>query len=492
MMYVKTPGKITIMVTAMAVFFLSLHLSGWFPRWRGNSRPIVTGDLAFQIKHNSNDPLRVAIYPGAGFAPGIQVNGGLNPTRDSDQNNEDTVNIEFILEENPDSAMRLLEDTSGADLVWSTVPLLSYGYQKYRHLNPVAVMLYGWSRGEEVLFADQRVRDISWLKGKTVACVEGGNAHLMILYLLDTNRIDRREIQWRFTNTDSDAVFLASKKRVRVFGVSNAPEYRIPDGYQPVVSTAQIARLIPGVFVTREDILITHGARIHAFIESWFKSAASLSIDSPELLDLMTRSFQSDESKITKMLESYNLSGYKDNLVFFGIGQAGFAGFDYLMDLSISIWGLNETVIPSCESLKNTTILASLHDILKKTGDAMITKTPESLKRPALERLTAELFIEFPSDSYAPDYKTSRSLSQIARRAHVFTGSSLSLFGVTSSPDDKPYAYHWGMRFYHLTRMLGEYGLQKSVTRIPELRYDASLSGGGKHMMGFFVTPSPD
>ena len=487
MMYVKTPGKITIVLAAMALLFISLHFADVLPGMRGSLRPVVTGNLAFSESSNPSEKLRVAIYPGGGFAPGLLANGGLISS--GAQPGEIKLDVEFILEDDPDASMRHLEDKNGAHLVWSTVPVFAYRYHKYRHLNPVAVMQYGWSRGEEVLYANETVSDISWLKGKTIACVEGGNAHLMILYLLDSNGIDKKDLKWRFTATDVDTLLLASKNHVSVVGISSSPEYVMPAGYHLVVSSAQIARLIPGIFLTREDILITHKEQIHAFVESWFKSATSLSSNTSELRDLITRSFQADVDKTEKFLGSFDLAGYRENLEFFG---GGHTGFDYILDLSLLLWGNRDTTHPACESLKNTSILTSLNETFKKTGPLLTTIRPVFPKRPSLNRLTGELFVEFPSADYTPDYKTMKELRVIVRRAHVFTGSNLSVFGVTSSPDDLPHAYHWEMRFYNVSKMLRDLGYQNNVIRVPELSYDASLSGGGKHLLGFFASPGPD
>lgn len=484
----KIPARFAIIIVAAIAVIVTLNVYGAFPGGNGALQSVVTSELPFAKPADPATPLRVAIYPGGGFAAGLLSNGGLRTAKDSIYEKEFKLNVEFILVEDPARCMRLLGKEGGADIVWSTVPMLTQRYGRNCRLNPVAIMQFDYSRGENALYGLQNYTRLDDLKGKTAACVEGGDSHFLLLFLLGAGGITPDNLKWKFTTTDSDAALLVRKGRADLCGVSTAG-ISVPATFKLLFSSAHAARLIPGVFITREDMLIRKRDQINKFTLGWFRGAAELPKNRDSIIKLMAGAYGCDEKKAEDLLKEALQTGYLENCAFFRIGQGTLPGFDHLVDLAASVWNhAAGSGRPSCASLKNTDTLVSIGQEIKKSVGGYDAGLPEFVKNPAISLFSKEFSMEFPAADYSVEFRTSMALERFAKIAGLFDGSTVLLHGRTSAPEDLAYSYNWGMRFYIVGKMLTDLGIPKDRIIVKDIKYDPALSGGQKHHVSCVIS----
>ncbi|HPA72635.1 MAG TPA: ABC transporter substrate-binding protein [Spirochaetota bacterium] len=487
MITLKTPARAVLIVITLSAVIFTLTLYGALGNGNGVQRPVITPELPFSPPPDPSAPFRVAIYPCGGFAPGLLANGGLKTTKGSIYDKDFGLNVEFIMMEDPSRCARLLGVPGGPDIAWSTLPVLTFHQAKNCGSNPVVIMQYDTSRGGDAIFSSHPYRSLDELKGKRLPCVEGGNAHFVILFLLHTAGIEPSALNWEFTATDSDAMLLLKKGRTDVCGISTYG-IPVPPSLKLLFSTVQASRLVPGVFITREDLLLRKREQARKFIAGWFRGVSEMQKNRDAAVKIMATAYGCDENKSIELLKSSILAGYRDNVEFFSIGQHNRTGFDFLVDVSLSRWkGISGSLMASCAGLKHTDALVAAASDVGKAVAGYDSGIPESMKNPSLESLSREYLLDFPAYEYTPGFKSSMVLDRFVTTASIFQGSNIDLYGNAGTPGEQAYSYNWGMRFYIVGKALTDAGIPKEKVTIKEIRLDTALAGAQKHTVGCVI-----
>jgi hypothetical protein len=348
-------------------------------------------------------------------------------------------------------------------------------------------MQYGYSRGEDALFSEQAYTGPAELKGASVACVQGGSPHFLLLYILNSAGINPGELKWRYTHSDSDAALLLQKGRVQVCGISTATT-DVPSSFQLLVSSAQASKLLPGIFVTREDLLIRKKDQIARFASGWFRGVTELQKNRDAAVKIMSASYRCDARKAEELLRGSIHAGYADNARFFGTGKGVLPGFEHLAGISASLWKQDgDTLSNPCEITRNTDILVALADSMKKAVAGFSTELSASVKTPALATLTREYPVEFSAAESSPDFRAHMAVERFARVAGLLEGSPVFLYGSAGTPEEQAYSYNWGMRFYIVGKMLTDLGIPKERIYIKEIRLNPDLAGSQKHLVSCVI-----
>ncbi len=421
---IRRPGRIALAALGIAIILIVAKSCGWFPageRTRG-----AVGDGLREAPHAV---LRVGIYPGAEFVPGLIENGGLETTGESAYRSRHKLKAEFILIEDAARSLKMLA-SGKLDIAWATPDALAVSYRELGGANPVAFLHCGWSQGREVIIAGSKTASPAGLKGKTIACAEHSPSHFFALYALRIAGLNARDLRWRYTLTPEDAARLFAQRRADIcvtsFQAGVAAMKRRSDSIV-LLSTKEAPRLIATVFVARESLLVSRGDVIRRFAEGWMEGAYAAGGDPDSARLWMSRTFGYNSSETGPEFEIAAISDYAMNRSFFELGGEHAVGFSYLFDTAFSLrYGEEpgEGLVPAGLA-KNGEIISFLSGRISppaKPGKAGISLLSPS----GAWRVHSRVFtIGFGNNSAVPDLDSLARLRIIAGAAAVYRSCSL-------------------------------------------------------------------
>ena len=154
-------------------------------------------------------------------------------------------------------------EPNGADI--AIVPLASYvaAYERLRALAPEVVMVVGWSRGREALFAP----DAAALAKPKLAGAPGQPETFLALFVLDLAGVPAAKVEL----VDKDARALTA--------VLRTPKAR-PAG-KLLLTSADTPHLMPIVAVVPHGFAAAHAAELESWGKAWLAGVAKLENDVP-------------------------------------------------------------------------------------------------------------------------------------------------------------------------------------------------------------------
>ncbi len=421
---IRRPGRIALAALGIAIILIVAKSCGWFPageRTRG-----AVGDGLREAPHAV---LRVGIYPGAEFVPGLIENGGLETTRESAYQSRHKLKVKFILIEDAARSLKMLA-SGKLDIAWGTPDALAVNYIELSGANPVAFLHCGWSQGREMIIAGSRTASPSGLRGKTIACTENSPSHFFALYALKIAGLNARDLRWRYTMTPEDAARLFARKRADIcvtsFQAGSAAMKKRNDS-TVLLSTKEAPRLIATIFVVRESLLVSRGDIIRRFAEGWMEGADAAGSDPGSARLWMSRTFGYNSSEAGPEFEIAAISDYAMNRSFFELGGENAVGFSYLFDTAFALrYGEEpgEGPVPAGLAKNGDTIsfLSGKISPPAKPGKAGIALLSPS----GGWRIHSQVFtIGFGNNSAVPDLDSLARLRIIAGAAAVYRPCSL-------------------------------------------------------------------
>ncbi len=416
---IRRSGRAVLAVLGIGVILIVARGCGWFPA--AESTRGAVGRESLDAPHAL---LRVGIYPGAEFTPGLVENGGLETNRESAYRARHSLNIRFVLVEDPARSLAMLA-SGGLDIAWATPDTLAGNYRELSAANPVAFLHCGWSQGREMIIAGPGIASPSGIRGKTIACAEHSPSHFFALYALRIAGLDARDLRWRYTLTPEDAARLFSRGGADMC-VTNAHAGRAAmkkrSGSTILLSTSEVPRLIATIFVARESLLISRGDLVRGFIRGWLEGASEVGRDRDSAVTWMSRAFGFEPSEAGPDFEIASISDYAANLSFFGLGGENSVGFGCLFDRSRALrYGKKsgEEPIPAGIAM-NADLLSSLFDETPRaTSPARAGKAGPS--PPGGWKIHSQVFaIVFEKNSASPDFDSLARLRTVAEAAAVY------------------------------------------------------------------------
>lgn len=437
--------------------------------YRDDVSPILKFENLMEDVFSSDQIIRVAIYPSGGFAPGILANGGLVTLPNSIYDKEEKIRVEFIIEEDPIRCFGLLYEKK-ADIAWSNVSVLSWLYAKYRSINPVAVMMYGFSSGEEIIFAHEPIKQFTAEMKPSIACVKWGAPHFLVLALLNENGITHNAIRWHFTLSNKDALYLLQKGKVSIAAVSSKEKDDVGQGHL-VISSSHVSALSPGVFIMREDFNLTKHKLVEKFISGWFKGVDEMKKSLDPAVTALAASFGVDDSAAKFMLNEYVIAGLKDNFEFFGSEIPNKINFDRLVE-RVKYYYFEEGETVPASMLRNTELLNKF--INQKKPSLCIYPAVPVLTTTTLEKFIQDEKVFFKAGDYTLDITNAKILEKFSEKAVLFQNAKVFLYGDAAKKEAAVYNYAWGMRFYIIKKFLSDYGVSESRIAIKEITHTAT------------------
>lgn len=460
-------ARILLCLLAAGAVYAVFLFRGTPAAYRNAVSPILNFDNLMDDACSPDQVIRVAVYPSGGFAPGIVANGGLATSPNSIYEKEEKIRVAFIIEEDPLRCFELLYEKK-ADLVWSNAGILSQLAVNYRSINPVAVMMYGFSSGEEIILSREPIKRFDASTKPSIACVKWRTPHYLVLALLNENGIDYNTVRWHYTLSDKDALALFNKGKAEIAAVSSKEKSTAGKGHL-VISSSQLSALSPGIFVMREDFSLTKKAHVIKFISGWFKGLDEIKKSRDTGVKALAASFGVDENTAGFMLNEYVLAGLKENFEFFGFESSAKISFDRTVELMKFYRHEDSEAVP-VGMLRNTDPLNAFID-QKKISTRLDPITPV-LTETTLEKFINDAKVFFKAGDYSLDTAGVKTLEKFSEKAVLFQSAKMFLYGDAASQEAAVYNYTWGMRFYIIKKFLSDHGVPESRIVIKEFTHN--------------------
>lgn len=481
--HLKLPGRIVTAALAAAGLFACIAGAGWMGG-DCESSSVIVNPFASEAKM-PEQPLRVALYRGGGFAPGIVENGGLKASRDSEYFRKFGLLVEFIPVESHAECGEML--CSGeADVIWADTALMAGSYDNMKRVSPVAFMQYAWSRGEDMVVFPGGISFHSGMD-RTAACAANGKAHMLMRYILEKNGVNPDSVRWKLYNTDSEAVRCQVTSPADMIGFSApvvAPRYMRDYPQASVISTRDAPYLLPGVFVAGEEFVVNNRDVLKKFAAGWFEGHAKAAEKPDETAALLASAFSMEVEAARSLLDRVKAADFNDNCMFFEIDGNVPVGFADCYETAERVWAgiRGRRYSGSAVFAKTTAVLSCLIDESKKrkpgnwqNGFSYQTQLPESF-----QKLSADINLEFTSDSYdiTPAMKTSMRI--IASQAAFFAPMPIMLQPWTVTTNESIAMYKWQTRIKKIIGYFEELGFTAKRCVARPLVQRQSSPGGEK------------
>lgn len=473
---IRRSGKFIVAALGCAILVLAAVAGGLLTGGYDRTATILNDELVRGLPVAR--PLRVLVPAGALYAPAIVANAGTGLHDESLFGKNHGVSVVLEVEEDFDVCLKRLV-SGGADIVWAGADAFARAYPRMRSVNPVAFLLCGYSRGDDLLVARKAPSSPDDYRGATIACAANTPSHFMALYLLSLSGVKPSEVDWSFTRTPVDAVRLFARGRADFCA---APRYALApaiDGKTEITmvsSTGEAARLVAGLFIARESTLLFRRDQVGKFIMGWFDGLASLLRDTEASAALLARELGTDAVEARAEIGRYAFAGYAENRMFFLIDDSEWGGFPHLFDTAYTLHHGDAAEGPAISGFaRNTDLLVALEGDLKMFSAPGRDKPAAPV--PGGTALPGRHSFYFPENRSVPGFASRGRLARFARDAHVFPGCAIALYGGEDTGEER-----WrnlsAQRVREVARLLvSEHRIPVSRIILPN---DRGIGAGGK------------
>lgn len=242
-------------------------------------------------------------------------------------------------------------EAGGADL--AIVPLASYvaSYERLRALSPEIVLVIGWSRGREALFAADAqalARPPAAGEVKLAAAAPAAPETFLGLFLLD------------LAGVPASRVSVVEPQRAQLSAVRRAAPR--PPG-KLLVTSADTPRLLPLVAVAPRGFAAAHAAELEAWARIWLGGVGKLAGDVPAgARQVAALTGAPAVLGIIEALGQIEFASLRENAAAAGLSGRGALTLDELFRTTWRIWrdaGVLTTPVPEAAPL-DTSVIAAL------------------------------------------------------------------------------------------------------------------------------------
>ncbi len=470
------PARFLILVLAVCLLLLTGHVMGWMSIFKSSGCAVVGEDMIRDQTPSADRLLRVAVYPCGGFTGGLVANGGMKENRDSLFSKQYAVDVRFILVNSQDEGLEMLGKNQ-VDVIWSEAPVLPQRIPAYPCLNPAVFMLYGYSQGHHALFVREGIRAVSDLKAKRLVCIKGSAGHFLLLLLLQNNQIKREDVDWKFVLSDTDVIRILDKGEADA-GFLSSPLWQSRLKRRDLVkifSTEDAGRLIPGVFVVREGLLVQRADILEKFVRGWFEGVKEAQNNQDHAQRIVETAFGITGDNARKLIESWTGAGFETNADYFQLTDDAPWGYGDLQELSFRVWKASGYVkgLSQTSRVKYSSILSGLYqEYFKQKKKKKKSKDKADKHKGKLSGsgmvLYSGLRMNYPNNETDVSHLDSVRLKTVALTAYIFDRSIIRVQGLTDSREKKS-SYYWEKRYKKIVRQLEDYGISGNRVLLEEL-----------------------
>jgi NitT/TauT family transport system substrate-binding protein len=352
----------------------------------------------------SSADLRGGMNNFSGFAPGIWINGGNKPNKESRMYKEFGLTLEVIVQDDMNKLISSLK-SGDLDFIFTTTDISPISMEEGGDLAQMTVQQFlkiDDSRGADVFIVDQSIQSVEQLKGKKIACALGFPSNTLLHATLEAGGLTEKDVQ---ILTFPDPM---SAKNAYISGNSDATVVWSPDDIaclearpsKVLTSTQLMPNIIMDGFVAKKDVLEKKKDLFVAFSRAWLTANAEMNDRAKlaEAAQVYKVAFEvADPVKdIVEGMKMVHFATYGDNINFFGLSTdyAGITGqmlYNKMARVYKNGYGNNLKSIVPWNLASNPAIVQAItglsgeiHQAEGQIAFEPVTSTTAAVQKPAL------------------------------------------------------------------------------------------------------------
>ncbi|HLO58535.1 MAG TPA: phosphate ABC transporter substrate-binding/OmpA family protein [Bacteroidales bacterium] len=277
-------------------------------------------------KGNKAD-LRAGFNNFVGFAPGLYMNGGAKPNKESRMFKQFGITFEAV---RMDDMQKLNDALKNGDLdfIFTTTDISPIGMDRSSDLAKMSVVQFlkiDDSRGADVFIVDKSINTVADLRGKKIACALGWPSNTLLHATLEAGGLTEKDVtilpmgdpfaaKTAFTTGNADATVVWSPDDQECLKSRDA---------KILTSTNLLPNIIMDGFVARKEVLEKKKDLFIKLSEAWL--VANAEMKDPEKMAQAAQVYKTafevpdDVSIILDGMRKIHFANYGDNVNFFGL-----------------------------------------------------------------------------------------------------------------------------------------------------------------------------
>jgi NitT/TauT family transport system substrate-binding protein len=400
-------------------------------------------------KGNKAD-LRAGFNNFVGFAPGIDMNGGAAPNKNSRMFTEFGLTFEAI---RMDDMMKLNDALKNGDLdfIFTTTDISPIGMDRSSDLAKMSVVQFlkiDDSRGADVFIVDSKINTVADLKGKKIACALGWPSNTLLHATLEAGGLTEADVtilpmgdpsaaKTAFTTGNADATVVWSPDDEECLKTRSS---------KVLTSTDLLPNIIMDGFIARKEVLEKKKDLFIKLSKAWL--VANSEMKDPDKMAKAAQTYKTafevpdDVRIILSGMKKIHFATYGDNVNFFGLSTdyAGITGqqlYTKMARVYKNGYGNKLNNIVSWAEASYPGIVQAITDL---QGDSHAAEgqikfqapTAAEAKSPALATKPIIINFETGSSSLSPDMKT-KIENQLGQLSVEFAGMKVRIEGNTDN-----------------------------------------------------------
>ena len=394
--------------------------------------------------------LRAGFNNFVGFAPGIDMNGGAAPNKNSRMYKEFGLLFEAV---RMDDMQKLNDALKNGDLdfIFTTTDISPIGMDRNSDLAKMSVVQFlkiDDSRGADVFIVDDAIKTVADLKGKKIACALGWPSNTLLHATLEAGGLTEQDVQilpmgdpfaakTAFTTGNADATVVWSPDDEECLKSRAA---------RVLTSTDLLPNIIMDGFIARKDVLEKKKELFIKLSRAWL--VANSEMKDPAKMARAAQTYKTafavpdDVSIILGGMKKIHFATYGDNINFFGLstdytGITGQQLYTKMARVYKSGYGNKLSNVVSWSEASYSNIVQAINDL---KGDAHAAEgqiqfkapTTADTKTPAVA--IKPVIINFATGSWAltPEMKE-KIESQLGQLSVEFAGMKVRIEGNTDN-----------------------------------------------------------
>lgn len=391
----------------------------------------------------------------AGFAPGIEMNGGMKPNKESRMYKEFGLKLE--LQHYEDLAILSSGLLNGnLDFIFTTTditPISMDGSSELAKMSVAQFLKIDDSRGADLFIVDESIKTIADLKGKKVACALGWPSNTLLAKTLEAGGLTENDITILRMGDPSAAknAYLTKEADACVVWSPDDIQCMKDRASRVLTSTQYMPNIIMDGFVARKEVLEKKHDEFVKLSEAWLTANSEMVIEGN--MEKAAKAFklafnvEDNVSDIVDGMKLIHFATYGDNLNFFGLstdftGITGQMLYNGMARIYKNGYGNNLTNITSWANASYPNIVQDIKKLTNsgnQVGEGQVKFTPvTSTIASAPATFNKKLTVNFETNSYVltPNEKQ-RINREIGQSALDFSGFRMRVEGNTDDTGNR-------------------------------------------------------
>ncbi|MEI7724976.1 MAG: phosphate ABC transporter substrate-binding/OmpA family protein [Bacteroidota bacterium] len=402
------------------------------------------------MKSGNQADLRGGFNNFVGFAPGIDMNGGVKPNKESRMFKEFGLKFEAI---RMDDMAKLNDALKNGDLdfIFTTTDISPIGMDRTSDLAKMSVAQFlkiDDSRGADVFIVDDAIKTVADLKGKKIACALGWPSNTLLHATLEAGGLTEKDVtilpmadpfaaKTAFTSGNADATVVWSPDDEECLKSRTA---------RVLTSTEMLPNIIMDGFIARKDVLEKKKDFFVKLSRAWLTANAEMK--DTARMEQAAKNYKTafevpdDVKVILDGMKKIHFSNYGDNINFFGLstdftGITGQQLYTKMARVYKTGYGNNLTNIVPWADASYPVIVQSITDLTGPAQEAegRIEFTPPSSKDEKTPAVAIKpVIINFNTGSWTLTSEMKETIeNQLGQLSVEFAGMKVRIEGNTDN-----------------------------------------------------------